>query len=124
MAHLSGMGGSFSPCNRLRWSGICRSISAFSSYKNFKGIIYINPKSESSPFPLNVSFGNRKSGKKNKAVNPQSTVTVLNIEYFLLKQKFALIKFKIKTSTEGKMNPYFTAVTPEYGAWGRFYCGF
>ena len=20
------------------------------------------------------------------------------------------------------MNPYFTAVTPEYGAWGRFYC--
>ena len=23
VAHLSGMGGSFSPCNRLRWSGIC-----------------------------------------------------------------------------------------------------
>ena len=22
------------------------------------------------------------------------------------------------------MNPYFTAVTPEYRAWGRFYCGF
>ena len=76
--------------------------------------MYINPYIENSPFPLNLYPLKNTQGSIQNTVKTKNTAAVLNIEYFLLKQWFSVIKLIIKTSVEGKIYAYSIAVTPKY----------
>ena len=90
------------------------SLSNFSPYKIFNGIIYINPNIKYVPSPVNISLLQNTKEKMQNTVKAQNASIVLNPEYFLLKQWSKVIKLITKTSSKGKLYAYSIAVTPKY----------
>ena len=76
--------------------------------------MYKNPNIENLPSPLKTSLLKSAAGKIHNTVKKKNTATILNFEYFLLKQWSKVITLKTNTSTIGKIYTYSIDVTPKY----------